>query len=173
MQLLKEIFRTPGISTSGAILKRRAVRAIVRQDGRLLLVHSLKVGDYKFPGGGVDEGESEEQALRRELREECGARLAGVEGEFGEVIEYDLPSEPEYDAFCMTSRYYLCRVEPGLGSLHLDPYERELGFRPAWVETGAALHNNTRLLHSDRAGLPRWLEREIYVLGLLHRLPPE
>lgn len=173
MRLLKEIFRTPGIQTTGVTLQRQAVRAIIWQDGRLLLVHSLKVGDYKFPGGGLDEGESDEQALRRELREECGARLAEIVGEFGQVIEYDLPVEPGYDVFCMTSRYYLCRIEPGLGKLRLDPYERDLGFRPAWVDVGVAIRDNTRLLQSGRAGNPFWLERETYVLGLLRQSPHE
>lgn len=33
-------------------------------------------GQWGFPGGGVDEGESHVQALRREVNEECGILLA-------------------------------------------------------------------------------------------------
>jgi TDG/mug DNA glycosylase family protein len=56
---------------------RSAVRAlVVDADGRVLLVQFARsVGDERWwgtPGGGVDPGESDEEALRRELREEVG-----------------------------------------------------------------------------------------------------
>lgn len=57
------------------------------------MIYSPKNGDYKFPGGGVDHGESFEEALIREIREECGVTVARIEREFGCVIEYDRPAE--------------------------------------------------------------------------------
>ena len=52
----------------------RVVAAIVEQDDRFLLTLRLRgthlEGLWEFPGGKVHEGESDEQALVREMREE-------------------------------------------------------------------------------------------------------
>jgi 8-oxo-dGTP pyrophosphatase MutT (NUDIX family) len=61
---------------------RRAVRAVVL-DGRnrLLLVRFSLQGDGEFwatPGGGIEDGESDVEALRRELAEEVGLTDAPI-----------------------------------------------------------------------------------------------
>ena len=49
------------------VFQRNAVRAIIsNEQGKLLLIKS-NLGDYKFPGGGIEEGENEKQALIREI----------------------------------------------------------------------------------------------------------
>lgn len=58
-------------------MKSRAV-AIVRQDDSVLLIHRRKDGVeyHTLPGGGVEEGETPEQACVRELAEETGLSAA-------------------------------------------------------------------------------------------------
>jgi 8-oxo-dGTP pyrophosphatase MutT (NUDIX family) len=82
--------------------KRRAARVILLDErGRVLLLHGRdpsrpEAGTWWFtPGGGIEPGESVEQAARREVFEETGLRVdqlgpvvreATIEFEFGGVI---------------------------------------------------------------------------------------
>ena len=167
MHLLTEIHRRPGVDIHGRTVHRTAVRAIILRGTKLLMIHSTNVGDYKFPGGGVAEGESHAQVLQREVQEECGASLACLGAEMGAVIEYDHAMEPDYDTFKMTSHYYRCEVDDGFGRQTLDDYEQELGFQPVWIEIHDAIQLNKALLASDT--MPEWLRREIFVLEYLEQ----
>ena len=69
-----------------------AVGVLVRPDGDFLLT-SRPAGkvyaDYwEFPGGKVEAGETIEQALRRELREELGIEIAAVHAWKVEMVDY-------------------------------------------------------------------------------------
>ena len=90
--------------------ERRAVRAlIVDTGGRVLLTRWNIYGDtwWIAPGGGVEEGETEEQALRRELEEELG--LVDVEvGPFFCAQAAVLPYPPRITH--QVNRYYVMRV---------------------------------------------------------------
>jgi 8-oxo-dGTP diphosphatase len=58
-----------------------AIVACTDAQGRVLLVRQIGgpyAGAWLLPGGGVDPGESLEQGLRREMREETGCELADV-----------------------------------------------------------------------------------------------
>jgi 8-oxo-dGTP pyrophosphatase MutT (NUDIX family) len=56
------------------------VRAVIVQDSRLLLAHSIGEAWYFLPGGHVEPGEPAAAALRRELEEELGVRTLHVGG---------------------------------------------------------------------------------------------
>lgn len=165
MKLLKEIFRKENLNLEGKTIYRDAVRGIIVKDNKLLMIHSKTNGDYKFPGGGIDMGENHKQALLREIKEESGTNLTEIEGEFGKVIEYNTPLEQEYDVFKMTSYYYICKVDNVFGEQNLDQYEKDLGFKPVWVDIDEAIKNNNIIMNGNNESKPRWLSREIYMLG--------
>jgi 8-oxo-dGTP diphosphatase len=64
---------------------KKVTAAVIERDGRILIARRRRgshlEGKWEFPGGKVEEGETPEQCLRRELREEFG-----VEAEVGEFI---------------------------------------------------------------------------------------
>lgn len=64
------------------------VSAVLHNEaGELLLVrHSYASRNWSFPGGGLKRGETPEQAIRREIREELGCALAEVR-ELGRIAE--------------------------------------------------------------------------------------
>lgn len=58
-------------------------RTVVLAENRLLLVRHGYVKGWQFPGGGVDPGETIEEAARREVREETGFAVSGPMQLFG------------------------------------------------------------------------------------------
>jgi phosphoglycolate phosphatase-like HAD superfamily hydrolase len=81
----------PDMFTVSEILKRHSVpeplpptptvgALIVGPDKKLLMVHTLKwSGLWGIPGGKIKPGESSEKALRREILEETGLKINGIE----------------------------------------------------------------------------------------------
>lgn len=65
------------MSDSSAEIRRFGSVAVIRRDERFLIIRrSLQVaapGAYCFPGGGIEAGETEQQALVREMQEELQA----------------------------------------------------------------------------------------------------
>ena len=90
------IAHDPGVERllgHGRVLERVAVKAVARRGGAILLVRTDD-GALMFPGGGVEPGESDEQALRRELDEECGADLLGLGDHLVTTVQLCRAREP-------------------------------------------------------------------------------
>ncbi|MFF1476340.1 NUDIX domain-containing protein [Streptomyces sp. NPDC058301] len=106
-------------------MKSRAV-AIVRKDGAVLLIHRRKDGAeyYTLPGGGVEEGETPEQACVRELAEETGLSA---------TVESLLHT---LDNAGRTERYFVMGPATGTPRLGGPESERDCGanqYRLVWV----------------------------------------
>jgi 8-oxo-dGTP diphosphatase len=112
------------IEVVAAIIHDRQGRVFATQRG---------YGDWKdwweFPGGKIEAGETQEEALRREIWEELETRI--VVERLVETVEWDYPQ------FHLTMHCYLCRVESG----HLELKE----------------HEAARWLHRDELESVKWL----------------
>jgi len=73
-------------------------------------------GVWQFPQGGIDEGESAEEALFRELGEEIGTNKVEIIAEYPDWIAYDFPSHVALKMAPYAGqkqRYYLVRLKKG------------------------------------------------------------
>jgi RimJ/RimL family protein N-acetyltransferase/8-oxo-dGTP pyrophosphatase MutT (NUDIX family) len=154
-------------STSGKggetkeILRRRAVRAIIRKDDKFLLVQSAD-NDVKFPGGGIETGETPIEALKREVLEETGYTVTMIKSHVGYIEELSDAFESDTHLFAMRSDYYEATVSTAQDSLKLDDYEARLGFHPVWMTLDQAIDANEKCTEPKR-----WTKRDSKILGFL------
>ena len=84
------------------------VAAIIVRDGRIFATQH-GYGEWKdwweFPGGKIEPGESPEDALKREIREELATEI--------EVDELLTTVEYDYPKFHLTMHCYLCTIISG------------------------------------------------------------
>lgn len=143
---------------------RPSVRAIIVQGGKAAMVHSLKYDYYKFPGGGMEPGESQLDTLIRETLEEAGlAVIPESVREYGCV--HRVQKDDRYGRFVQDNFYYLCEAEDCVQSQTLDDYEAEEHFTLEFVKPETAIHANR--LHDHGPKDQTMLEREALVLERL------
>ena len=88
------------------IIRNREILATQRGYGDL-------AGQWEFPGGKIEPGETPEQALQREIHEELSAAI--TVGDHLITVNYD------YDDFSLTMQCFLCHLDSPLKLLeHSD-----------------------------------------------------
>lgn len=166
-------------------IRRTAVRGII-YDGDQLIMVKTRLGDYKFPGGGVKEGETHQQALRREIQEETGYTDVTIGNCFGSAFEQNIDwFEGEGTYFQMRSFYYICHLNsPEKKESLLEDYEAKLGYEAVRVDPAVAYEANIPLREmafaKSKAEGNRYLpvefdglDRETEVLARVKDLSPE
>lgn len=94
----------------------RVVAAVIRKDDKIFATQR-GYGEFKdgweFPGGKIEEGETPEQALAREIKEELDTEIQV--GKLIETIEYDYPK------FHLSMDCFWCEIMQG--GLELKEHE--------------------------------------------------
>lgn len=110
---------------------RVSSRAIIIENGKLLTMFRRKFNDgkwkeyYVIPGGGQEEGETLEENVKRELKEEMNVDI--------KVLKYlgkDEMGERE-------DNYFLCEIisgTPHLGGEELERMSKENYYEPRYIE---------------------------------------
>ncbi len=123
----------------------RVAAAVIRRNGAVFATQR-GYGPWKdwweFPGGKIEEGETPENALIREIREELDTEIAV--GEKLAQVEYDYPE------FHLSMACFMCSVVSG--SLILKE------------------HESSRWLSREELEAVRWLPADLSVIGQLKNL---
>lgn len=122
-------FREPPERRKG---RQFSVRVILRDGaGKICVVHSLKKGYIQIPGGGIEPGETIEQAVRRETREETGFEIEDIR-----PVGYG--NELMFGGWERWVYVFEARAANFVGTAY-TPDEIEEEFEPVWMEPDTAL----------------------------------
>ncbi len=102
------------------------VSALVVRDNKILLIHRFKHGDeyWVIPGGGVEDKESLEESLKREVREETSLDL----------ISFELLGSNEHEGHI--HYFYKCELtlgEPKIGGPELEDSSKDNIYLLEWI----------------------------------------
>jgi len=107
----------------------KVVAALIKKDGEVLIAKRTTgnvevIGKWEFPGGKVEAGETEEQAIEREIKEEFDLVI--------KAEKFLINNECKYPNKNIDLRLYLCKYISGDFKLH-DHSEYK------WVEVNQLL----------------------------------
>ena len=148
------------------VFSRDSARSIVIRHGTVAMVHSRKYDYYKFPGGGIENGETPVKAMIRETREETGLIvIPETVREFGYVHRIQRSDHDPAECFVQDNYYYLCEAADRLSSQSLDGYEADESYQLEFVAPVWAVQKNRNVKESPYN--PLMFEREARVLERL------
>ena len=146
--------------------RRDSARSIIIRSGKIAMIHSAEYDYYKFPGGGIEEGEDPIEAMIRETREEAGLTIIPESvKEYGIVHRRQRSDIDPAECFVQENYYFLCEAMDELSSQELDDYEAKEHYHLEFVEPASAIRKNRSVKNSPYH--PWMFEREARVLEML------
>lgn len=136
-----------GIDKKETNRERKTVRGVIIKNNKVNMLYSEKFNDYTFPGGGIKEGESLNDALKRELFEEIGAEKIEIIKKIGYTVEYRYGINSTDNVYKQTSYYFLVNVLKS-GKPQLVGREKQQGLKMRWVDINETINHNKMINNS-------------------------
>lgn len=136
---------------------RPSVYGIIIKDNKILL--SKQNDGYDFPGGGIEKGESIENALKREVWEETGIKIKP--GKLIKATEDFFIGIETKKSYHSTLLYYLCTNATGkISTKNFHGYETTYLSAAEWVN----LANVKKLKFYNAVNSPKLIQEALKVL---------
>lgn len=115
---------------------RKASRGILINNGKMALLYVSKENYHKLPGGGIEAGESNEDAFKREVMEEtgCDCNVVDERGQNSVVLE----TRNQFK-LVQISYIFFSEIVGEPKELHLEQSEIDEGFELKWIPVGEAI----------------------------------
>lgn len=131
--------------------KREVAAAIIVKDGNILAAqrgHGEFKGKWEFPGGIIRDGEFQEEALIRKIKEELNADI--------NVIDYLTTVKYEYPKFELVMYTYICTLKNNVEFVFHNSNELE--------------HDNLVWLDKEDLDHLDWLPADVYAVKAYKKL---
>ncbi|MCQ2493500.1 MAG: NUDIX domain-containing protein [Lachnospiraceae bacterium] len=149
---MKELFSIDlkDYDPNDSVFRRPSARAVIIKDNIIAMVYSVKERYYKFPGGGIKDGEDISVALAREVKEEVGLVVKPESiSEFGSVMRRQKSNYTDNTIFEQENYYFWCECEENVVDQNLDDYEKEAEFILKYVDIDEAIKVNSEYKSDD------------------------
>lgn len=136
MKILAELnFENASESEIATFQVRNTARAVVfDKDKNIALMNVSKECFHKLPGGGIDNDEKPEEALKRECKEEAGVEIDAIV-ELGFIKEIKKGSNAVQNSYC-----YIAQVIGEKDLPQFTEFETAKGFKILWVSIDDAIN---------------------------------
>jgi len=120
---------------------RVGCRGILKKDNKYLMVFVNKQGVFTFPGGGLEDNETLEECVKREVLEETGITVKVLEKKVS-ITEY-------FSDSVWTNHYFVCEYLNGDSATSLTEEEIHLGLDTVWktMEEVLDIFENYETIH--------------------------
>lgn len=121
------------------------VAAIIKKEDKIFITrrgYGEFIDMWEFPGGKIEDGESKEEALKREIKEELELDIENLE--YLTTVDYDYPN------FHLKMDCFICEIAGGKLSLNA--------------------HNDAKWINFDELDNPKWVPADILVVDALKKL---